>query len=479
MSHPTYTNPVYPSDFPDPFVLRFNGRYYAYATSPAPVSAPGQPVFPMLSSTDLVTWKDEGHALLSLDLPGLDGYWAPEVAYSNGRFYLYYSVGNCEDPNHHLRVAVAEHPLGPWRDSGRNLTPHEIFAIDAHPFQDPKDGTWYLFYARDSHEAPYAGTGLAVDRLTTMDTLAGEPREVLRPFADWQVFELQRAIKQHLDWYTIEGAFVTRVGDRYICFYSGGRWENPNYGVSYATASHPAGPWTEAVGLERPPLLRTVPGHVIGPGHNSVIQGPDLLTEYLVYHGWDPEGTGRYPRIDRLWYEGGAPRCAGPTYTPQPAPPLPDVAVYFDASIPPQGWRVRGAWSRRSGGIASSDAGATLALDAPLHDFVAETSIRGLSGQGCGVSVGDVHVTLTADHLTAGPESAPLPPGFRHDAWSRLLLRREVGQLTVTLNDHPTLRTYIGDNPARITLHAGAEFAHLTLSYLPPKHAKDTKGNGE
>ena len=74
-------------------------------------------------------------------------YWAPEVVEADGRFWLYYSVGH-GDAGHHLRVAVADHPFGPFRDTGVNLTPHEQFAIDPHPFRDD-DGTWYLFYARD------------------------------------------------------------------------------------------------------------------------------------------------------------------------------------------------------------------------------------------------------------------------------------------------------------------------------------------
>ena len=48
-------------------------------------------------------------------------------------------------------------------------------------------------------------------------------------------------MKQGLDWYTIEGPFTLRVGDRYVCFYSGGRWENPNYGVGYLLADRPMG----------------------------------------------------------------------------------------------------------------------------------------------------------------------------------------------------------------------------------------------
>ncbi|HEU4753099.1 MAG TPA: glycoside hydrolase family 43 protein, partial [Armatimonadota bacterium] len=269
MPERTYTNPLYDGDFPDPFVLRFNGRYYAYGTG----FAHDGRCFPMLTSEDLVRWEPRGGALERLDLPGTECYWAPEVAYHDGRFYLYYATGHEDNPDHHLRVAVAEHPLGPWRDAGLNLTPHEIFAIDAHPFRDPRDGQWYLYYARDELTPPYAGTGIVVDRLAAMDRLAGEPREVLRPYADWQVFELHRAVKSGLDWYTIEGPFVLSVAGRYVCFYSGGRYENPNYGVGYAVSAHPAGPWADTDNAEGPRVLKTLPGKVIGPGHNSVAVG--------------------------------------------------------------------------------------------------------------------------------------------------------------------------------------------------------------
>lgn len=312
----TYTNPVYDQDFPDPFVLRFEGRYYAYGTGPA---ADGK-MLKQLSSPDLVHWEAHGGALESLRLEGAEEYWAPEVAYRDGTFYLYYATGRTEDPDHHLRVATASHPLGPWKDAGTNLTPHEIFAIDAHPFQDPADGEWYLFYANDVPQGPYAGTGIVVDRLLSMTHLEGNPRPVLRPFADWQVFELQRAVKQGLDWYTIEGPFVCARGGKYVCFYSGGRWENPNYGVGYALADHPLGPWRDAEHGAGPSILKTVPGHVIGPGHNSVVAGPDGITDYIVYHGWDPGCTARYPRIDRLKWDGARPICHGPTWEPQPRP---------------------------------------------------------------------------------------------------------------------------------------------------------------
>jgi GH43 family beta-xylosidase len=464
----TYTNPVYHRDFPDPFVLRFNGRYYAYGTSPHPVTAPGQPVFPMLSSTNLVDWQEEGHALAALDLRGADAYWAPEVAYHNGRFYLYYAVGNGANPNHHLRVAIADHPLGPWTDSGRNLTPHEIFAIDAHPFQDPADGRWYLYYARDSLNPPFAGTGLAVDELVDMRALAGAPREVLRPFAEWQVFELHRAIKQHLDWYTIEGPFVLRVGGRYVAFYSGGRWENPNYGVSYALANHPLGPWTEDAGADGPPILRTIPGQVIGPGHNCVVLGPDLRTTYLVYHGWDPDGAGRYPRIDPVWFVDGRPHSHAPTYNPQPAPPLPDLLCFFAEGLP-EPCEATGNWRLTNVGITATSPKSRLTPRLPLGDFVAETSVRSRdNGRGYGFALGDLRITVDERWLSAGETQVPLPDGFNHAAWHGLLLRREGDRVTVTLDQYPTLTIAEASRGDRLSLTGGtgAEFSHLALTRL-------------
>src|SRR5205807_426360 len=80
-----YVNPVYGHNFPDPFVLRFNGVSYAYGTGEA---GDGK-LFPMLSSRDMVEWATHGGALAPLADPGANEYWAPEVAYDNGVFYMY------------------------------------------------------------------------------------------------------------------------------------------------------------------------------------------------------------------------------------------------------------------------------------------------------------------------------------------------------------------------------------------------------
>src|SRR5205807_7892947 len=93
----TYTNPVYAGYFADPFVWKHDGAYYAVGTGAAEASGhvaeSGQgAVFPLLRSDDFVTWHLVARALVRPDPALGEDFWAPEVAYHAGTFYLYYSV---------------------------------------------------------------------------------------------------------------------------------------------------------------------------------------------------------------------------------------------------------------------------------------------------------------------------------------------------------------------------------------------------
>jgi arabinan endo-1,5-alpha-L-arabinosidase len=134
----TYKNPIWSDNFPDPFVLKFCGEYWAYCTG---IRSDGR-AFGIMHSKDLLKWEPLPSALDLL--PGENPcYWAPEVTYDNGIFYLYYSVGNEE--NMHIRVATARTPVGPFTDSGKQLTEQQ-FAIDPHVFVD-SDTRRYIFFA--------------------------------------------------------------------------------------------------------------------------------------------------------------------------------------------------------------------------------------------------------------------------------------------------------------------------------------------
>ena len=118
------------------------------------------------------------------------------------------------------------------------------------------------------------------------------------------------------DWHTLEGPCVVKHEGRYYCFYSGGRWENESYGVDYGVAEHVLGPYSSRGGENRPRVLKTIPNRVIGPGHNSIVVGPDDETQYIVYHAWDRQMRARRMFIDRLLWSAERPRCDGPTWGP-------------------------------------------------------------------------------------------------------------------------------------------------------------------
>ncbi|GGO31846.1 glycoside hydrolase family 43 protein [Deinococcus humi] len=296
------SGPLYAGYFADPFVLLDGDTYYAYGTGLN--GETGTRAFEVLSSPNLVDWTSHGGVLEPLQPERLD-YWAPEVARNGDTFYLYYSVGH-GDQGHHLRVATAAHPLGPFVDQGLNLTPDEPFAIDPHPFRAP-DGTWWMFFARDDLGGERPGTVLAVAPLHDMTRL-GESQTILRASSEWQRYQAGRSMYGEVyDWHTLEGAFVLFRNGQFHLLYSGGAWTNETYGVGHAVADHPLGPWTEP--LEGANVLRTA-GTLIGPGHASAttLEGQDVL----IFHAWDAQHTRRQLHAAVLTWEEGRPWALKP-----------------------------------------------------------------------------------------------------------------------------------------------------------------------
>lgn len=468
----TYLNPVYPHSCPDPFVLKYCGAYWCYFTG----LQADRRAFGILHSPDLVHWQPLGSALDPL--PGEHPcYWAPEVVYQDGLFYLYYSVG--DEEHMHIRVATSPHPAGPFVDSGRRLTT-EKFAIDAHVFIDD-DNSWYLFYAADFLDLERVGTGTVMDRLLDPFTLAGRPRPVTRARYDWQIYDPQRVEKGGVCWHTLEGPFVLKRHGRYYQMFSGGNWKNDTYGVSYAVTKSldQPGEWEQACdGLHTLPLLRSVPAlGVIGPGHNSVVRGPDNRQLFCIYHRWQPQSEKRVLAIDRLGWEGDRLHVYGPTTTPQPAPVLPLVSG-FERFRALSGRMLPGEdeWRLISGGDQ-----VLAAMPAPLSAFLLEISLRAAGPEPgqlglellaqAGARLRFVLDTAQAESLLETPSGLfrqPFPAGFNPQAFH--LLRLEITPTAAYLSlDGPRQAWSLPSIPAPHTLHlfslhTPAAFAGFELS---------------
>jgi GH43 family beta-xylosidase len=95
--------------------------------------------------------------------------------------------------------------------------------------------------------------------------------------------------------------------DEVGCFYSGGCWETENYGVDYGVADSVMGLYSDARNEAGPRVLKTVPGYVLGPGHNSLAIDPDGQTDYIAYHAWDTDKSARRMCVDKLNLDSGWP----------------------------------------------------------------------------------------------------------------------------------------------------------------------------
>lgn len=461
----TYINPVYKRSFPDPFVLKHSGEYFAFCTG---VWTDGR-VFGVLRSPDLVTWTEIGGAMerLETDAPF---YWAPEVTYHDGKFYLYYSVGN--ETLMELRVAVSDRPDGGYVDSGHKLTAQD-FAIDAHVFTDD-DGSRYLFYATDFLEHTHIGTGTVVDRMIDSFTLEGNPKPVTRARYDWQVYDPARKEKGGVRWHTVEGPFVLKRKGVYFEMFSGGNWQNTTYGVSFAMTHDlkTEDEWVQFCDGETVlPILRTLPGEVVGPGHNSVVRGPNNRELYCVYHSWTDDG--RVLSIDRMDFAGDRIFIKGPTTSGQPEPYKPTIAGFAEAD-----WTAEGSWNLNQS-LAKSESGerSRLKLIRDFPYFLCEFGFQvgeGIAGFELVSSNGRIarfgfvqsgsSIVVDDGERT---ETIHLPGDFTPKSFNSTRIYWDGANISIELNGLPLFKTSFIAPSARLSLFAengAVEFAGFELT---------------
>ncbi|OUS69580.1 hypothetical protein B1748_30920 [Paenibacillus sp. MY03] len=460
-----------PAYHPDPYVLKWNGKYYAYATAEAGVT--------LLTSKDMKTWTFQGFAYQE---EGRSGYWAPAVMYDNGQFYLYVSnmpSGGDDVHQQFMRVAVSASLEGPFE---YRKTLFDTFSIDAHVVRDT-DGGFVLFYSTnetygiDPHRA---GTVILADRLLDPFTPEGKPKLIVRPTLDEEVFAVNR-FGDGRNWHTIEGAFHLKRGAKHYVMYSGNAYTSPYYYVGYSMADHAADhSLTELEWSKYPdddtyePLLRQN-AKVEGVGHNSVAKAPNNVDDWIVYHGREVRGDDaadekerRQLRMDPLLWHGDRMMVPGPSWEAVAAPAMPAFRDLFDRKDTAQGdeigsgWTTNGGEWRIDGGslLQASQFGISRAFVEPSYAHALfELNVRwershmgGLYG--AVLQAGDetslIEVLFDAGKRTIGiyetvrgirleQRSRVLPVGFRFDVYHQVVIRTSGNAVMVELDGVQTL----------------------------------------
>jgi beta-xylosidase len=284
---------TYAGDFPDPCLIRVGDSYYAYATNAGPVNVQ------VMVSPDLLSWRHLGDALPVLPSWAQRGNtWAPAVAQVGGRFVLYYTVREPTKGRQCISVATADAPQGPFLDERHSPLIYQLDhggSIDPCPFSDV-DGRMYLVWKSDDN---------AIGRPST---LWGQPLEengrtlLDRPI---RLLSHDRAWEDPL----IEAPSLVVTDRTYYLFYSANWWESDRYGIGYAKATSPLGPYTKAT-LDRP-WMGSDSG-VAGPGgQDFCAQSSGQLV--MAYHGWRPgrigygKGGARSLHVARVSFADGVP----------------------------------------------------------------------------------------------------------------------------------------------------------------------------
>lgn len=234
-----YSTPV---SLGDPFIMLHDNVYYAYGTR----AENGIEVY---TSDDLLTWEKAPALALNKENSWADRwYWAPEVYYikEKNKFFMYYSA------DEHICVATADSPLGPFVQDVKEPMIADEKCIDNSLFIDD-DGKPYLYFDRFDDGLNICVAELESDLKTIkMETIT----KCINVSQSWE--EIWPRVN--------EGAFVTKYKDLYYLTYSGNSYESPFYGVGYATATSPMGPWTK---YDKNPILQK-PDSLVGVGHSAM-----------------------------------------------------------------------------------------------------------------------------------------------------------------------------------------------------------------
>lgn len=448
MSHPhMYMNPVRYADGivrtdPDPYVMSYRGRYYCYSTDEHQVN--------VSTSRDLVTWDRLGAALR---IPGRSHFWAPCVIYRNGSFHMYVSfrpTGSTDPHDELLHLATSASPEGPFTVVHRFF---DTFSIDADVVPDANGG-YVMFYSvnDDGPETERIGTVIVGDRLIAPDRLDGAPEPTVTPSIDQEIFEPNR-FGDGRDWHTIEGATYIERGNRGYLTYSGNAYEREDYFIGQSSAPLTGAAPHELQWAKYPdadtfhPLVKRSDA-VEGTGHNSITTAPNLVDNWIVYHGRslsEPRQIGteqRVMRIDPLWFGSRRIYADAPSCGLRPVPAVPhaeerDLVIDGEALLADELQSfVAEVWV----GPEPFHAGFTMrTADGRALDVVIDHKSRTL------------RITSTAAESTDELAAADLGAISTID-WQRLRIERTPRRLTVIFAEVLRLHCDIDDGPMHVGL---------------------------
>jgi len=277
-----YKNPVIAGDFPDPTIIRVENDYYAAGTS-----CDFAPNYPIYHSTDLVNWERIGAVFNEPPGWASEDFWAPELYFENGVFYVYYTTKRKDNGIACIGVATTKNIRDGFTDHGIIIEWGEE-AIDAFVFRDD-DGkkyiTWKAYGLTKGRDIEILASELSDDGLS----LIGEHFTLTDLTKGWQGAG-------------DEGQCIIKRDGYYYLFYSiGGCCDNRcDYRVKVARSKNLRSGWEQ---LPEPILQGSDTWRCTG--HGTLVTTPDNRDFYLYhsYNATDFEFIGRQGLLDEIFWD--------------------------------------------------------------------------------------------------------------------------------------------------------------------------------
>lgn len=281
----TYTNPVFKPILADPTVFRdpVTGDFYAYGTENYWSTDGKTHIVAIVKSSDMAHWQYVADAFTPATKPAWRtgaNIWAPDIAYINGKYFLYYAYSYWDDPNPGIGLAIADKPEGPFTDQGKLFFSSEVGVRNSiDPFYIEDGGKKYLVWGSFNNNLGTAtATGIYMIELTDDGKAIKDPSTKIQIAAD--DFEAPMIYKH--------GGYYWFFGSKGSCCAGTGS----TYRVLVGRATSVTGPYTGRLGA---PITIGNKGTFalhgnnlfVGPGHESRIMTDKLGQDWILYHAMD------------------------------------------------------------------------------------------------------------------------------------------------------------------------------------------------
>ena len=255
----------------DPWYYVHDGVYYwCHSTGNGVAVRQANSMAGLTDAESTVVYRAPAGTMWSAD------YWAPELHYLRGAWYIYVAADDGNNENHRMYVLRGDDPAGPFTMVGNLCDETDLWAIDGTVLEYEEE---LYFVWSGWEEAADGRQNLYIAHMkspTELDT----PRALLsEPTRKWEKNGMP----------INEGpAALYKDGAVYIVYSASGSWTDDYcLGMLRFTGGDVM---NKACWAKCPVAVFTAQDTAWGPGHCSFVQTP--TEDYIVYHANTESGTG-------------------------------------------------------------------------------------------------------------------------------------------------------------------------------------------